>query len=1101
MTKKAFLTSVARFLGRGPRTGYVDHFDAARVAGWAFDPGAPDEPALLSLHVDGTPEMNIVADIPREDVRSAGLGPLRCGFDATLPRRLRDGRAHRVELRLGANGPVLRGGTLTLEADDSLRASPAEQPAPEPDRAAPADAPAAPAEGVAFYDSRHAAISGWATGCTSVTLHFNGQPPQEIRLDREVPGFGSGTRPGFRVPIPDALRDGARHEVRVTCGRTGLALDGTPVRFSLVPDRILVELEALEGQTATFRLRHATGTPDDVPVRVCADGVTLDARALAGTGGVLVDLPWDARCLVVSTPEGEVLARFGITDGQWAESPVHDLPAGALSPETCAAATAAFADFCDDPDDRFDPLWYRWAIPGARALDDDQLLPHYRDIGAGQGAGPGPFFDETAARALFPALAEAIADARLPCAFALELVLGRGRLDTLTGLDRPISRALSEGAGLPDMPVPRPEIPPTPAPVVARLPAPVAALDPSRSIYAAWAARLDIPDTTREELARDDQAMRQTVAASALTRAPLVSIIMPSWNRAFTIGEAIQSVLDQSYRNWELIVCDDASEDRTQDVVRGFDDPRIRYMKFLKSNGAGARNKGLRHARGEYIAYLDSDNIWHPLFLDTMLRRLMSSPGNAIAYSAYLDTVIEGARVRLDAIPRPNFRPIRLSSKNFIDLNSIVHHRRVHDWMGGFDNDLPRLQDWDLALRYTSIFRPVFVNHIGVFYRRNVAWGQVTHLFMGSHAQGTVAEKTRRRLEEAHERLHVSWPGRSRITVLVGARRPGHRPDPGHCLVADSLARLAVRVADVDLVELGAAPAAAQDGDPPGLTRHAIPLELQRDPARLGVALGALVRGRPVLSVGCAAGYLRAVQGLDPVLTWRLRNSGEGSCLQGLDLPFARFELGALPLDLPEGRHAASDLTVLVLPPQQGTPDTRAALHRQLAAEAQRRGLTLLLPPGDGQGWTRIDKSGAQPQQPDPQTRLPALLGQVGMTACMTPVSELEPFDLALLNALQGRSVPAAVLPDEGRARATGFARQWIEARAAYEIQVNDPKWIFDKIRKLMGDDAGLQRLQERSLTVHRIAHHPDLARERLIHALYRLLHDFPHREVIDGQF
>src|SRR6056297_2675115 len=124
--------------------------------------------------------------------------------------------------------------------------------------------------------------------------------------------------------------------------------------------------------------------------------------------------------------------------------------------------------------------------------------------------------------------------------------------------------------------------------------------------------------------------MRRDVATVPLADRPLVSIVMPSWNRAFTIAEAIQSVIEQSYDNWELLVCDDASEDRTADVVRGFDDPRIRYMKFLKSNGAGARNNGLRFARGEVIAYLDSDNLWHPLFLDRMLRALEAQPGTPI---------------------------------------------------------------------------------------------------------------------------------------------------------------------------------------------------------------------------------------------------------------------------------------------------------------------------------------------------------------------------------------------------------------------------------------------------------------------------------------
>ena len=122
------------------------------------------------------------------------------------------------------------------------------------------------------------------------------------------------------------------------------------------------------------------------------------------------------------------------------------------------------------------------------------------------------------------------------------------------------------------------------------------------------------------------------------------------------------------------------------------------------------------------------------------------------------------------------------------------------------------------------------------------------------------------------------------------------------------------------------------------------------------------------------------------------------------------------------------------------------------------------------------------------------------MTVCLGPVSQLDPFGLSLLSALQGRGVPAAVLPDAGRARATGFARQWIEAKAAYELQNSDPKWVFDKIRKLLADPAGLARLQERSRTVQAIAHHPDLAEERLAHLLYRLLHDLPEQEASDAR-
>ncbi|MBF0554870.1 MAG: glycosyltransferase [Nitrospirae bacterium] len=93
--------------------------------------------------------------------------------------------------------------------------------------------------------------------------------------------------------------------------------------------------------------------------------------------------------------------------------------------------------------------------------------------------------------------------------------------------------------------------------------------------------------------------------------APLVSIIMPTYNYAGLIGESINSVLAQTYRNWELIVIDNYSSDNTEEIVRGFGCAQIRYIKF-KNNGiiAASRNVGLREARGDYIAFLDSDDLW-----------------------------------------------------------------------------------------------------------------------------------------------------------------------------------------------------------------------------------------------------------------------------------------------------------------------------------------------------------------------------------------------------------------------------------------------------------------------------------------------------------
>ncbi|MEP0391689.1 MAG: glycosyltransferase family 2 protein [Erythrobacter sp.] len=92
---------------------------------------------------------------------------------------------------------------------------------------------------------------------------------------------------------------------------------------------------------------------------------------------------------------------------------------------------------------------------------------------------------------------------------------------------------------------------------------------------------------------------------------PKISVVMPIYNVEAFVGEAIQSVLDQSFKDFELICVDDGGDDRSMAIVRGFSDPRIRIVCQANRGLAGARNTGIAHARGEYIALLDSDDVWH----------------------------------------------------------------------------------------------------------------------------------------------------------------------------------------------------------------------------------------------------------------------------------------------------------------------------------------------------------------------------------------------------------------------------------------------------------------------------------------------------------
>ena len=115
--------------------------------------------------------------------------------------------------------------------------------------------------------------------------------------------------------------------------------------------------------------------------------------------------------------------------------------------------------------------------------------------------------------------------------------------------------------------------------------------------------------------------------------APRISVIIPTYNRADFIGETIQSVLGQTYADFELIVLDDASTDDTAQVVARFDDERLIYI--YQENNVGetaARNAGLTHARGELVSFLDSDDCMLPHNLETLVALLDARPEVSVAY-------------------------------------------------------------------------------------------------------------------------------------------------------------------------------------------------------------------------------------------------------------------------------------------------------------------------------------------------------------------------------------------------------------------------------------------------------------------------------------
>ena len=202
---------------------------------------------------------------------------------------------------------------------------------------------------------------------------------------------------------------------------------------------------------------------------------------------------------------------------------------------------------------------------------------------------------------------------------------------------------------------------------------------------------------------------------------PAVSIIMPTWNRSEIIRRSIQSVVDQYFDRWELLVIDDGSSDDTEAVVKSFEDPRISYHRIEHQGVSVARNFGMKVAKNEIFAYLDSDNEWHPLYLKVLISQMLRN-GLDCAYCG--SKAIKGDQIYYRGA---NFDWDALLQGNYIDLNVFVHHRKVYAEHGGFDEQLRRMVDWDLILRYTRAGKTEYVPFIGVRYDDTVRSNRITN--------------------------------------------------------------------------------------------------------------------------------------------------------------------------------------------------------------------------------------------------------------------------------------------------------------------------------------------------------------------------------------
>lgn len=197
---------------------------------------------------------------------------------------------------------------------------------------------------------------------------------------------------------------------------------------------------------------------------------------------------------------------------------------------------------------------------------------------------------------------------------------------------------------------------------------------------------------------------------------PLVSVIIPTYNRATTLPQSIESVLNQTLDDFELLVVDDASTDRTESVVESYDDPRVTYLSHETNRGGStARNTGLEYATGEYVAYLDSDDAFFPAKLERQVATLERRSDEWIAAYCGVEMVSEGGSNRLrdmvvDLLSR---RRVTEGAEGGAELigdvlannlhtsagSTLLVEREVVERIGGFDESFRRFQDAEFLIR------------------------------------------------------------------------------------------------------------------------------------------------------------------------------------------------------------------------------------------------------------------------------------------------------------------------------------------------------------------------------------------------------------------
>jgi glycosyltransferase involved in cell wall biosynthesis len=203
---------------------------------------------------------------------------------------------------------------------------------------------------------------------------------------------------------------------------------------------------------------------------------------------------------------------------------------------------------------------------------------------------------------------------------------------------------------------------------------------------------------------------------SEMTR-PLVSVVVPTYNRPEMLEGCLRSILDQTYPNVEIIVVNDGGADVKKIIDSLNQQNKITFLEHPANRGmAAARNTGIAAARGKYLAYLDDDDSYLPHHIDTLVNFLENSDCKVAytdAYRAHIKTINGRKAVKSrDVAYSIDFDSDRMLIQNYIPTLCVMHEKHCLDATGSFDEELPVLEDWDLWIRMSRRYPFAHVKEI-----------------------------------------------------------------------------------------------------------------------------------------------------------------------------------------------------------------------------------------------------------------------------------------------------------------------------------------------------------------------------------------------------